>query len=194
MDIYNSETKLYSFMKKHIFKLVVVSYVILLSSCKKEEIIITNNYLPLVVGNYWQLDYSAKTEVTSIVTRNGKSFYELISGTDTAYYRIENSKIYVDEHNQGEAVKFNLAVGINNTWNYHSYIVRLVSKTDTIIINNTEIPDCAHFYFDVPGMVDDEHSIWLAPGIGFIQEICGECVHNVRKLDIACINGHLIDY
>jgi hypothetical protein len=36
-------------------------------------------------------------------------------------------------------------------------------------------------------MVDDEHSIWLAPGIGFIQEVCGECQYPLRKLDKARI-------
>jgi hypothetical protein len=43
-------------------------------------------------------------------------------------------------------------------------------------------------------MVDEEHSIWLAPGIGFIQERCGECLHQIRKLDKARIGGQNIDY
>ena len=92
---------------------------------------------------------------------------------DTAYYRIEDDNVFVIEHTDDAAIKFDLSAETNMTWMYNSYRVSLISKNDTININNHKITNCYHFYFDVPVMVDEEHCIWLAPEIGFIQEQCG---------------------
>ena len=98
------------------------------------------------------------------------------------------------ESTENASIKFNFSANVNETWNYNSYDAKLVSKTDTIIINDKKIYNCFQFYYDVPIMVDEEYSIWLAPGIGFIQEQCGECLHQIRKLDNAKIGSQYIDY
>lgn len=171
--------------------IAVVSISISLQSCEKDEkaITLSSDYLPLEIGNYWQLDHSEKKEVVSKTILDGKDYYLLRYLNDTSYYRVENNKVYVIEHTDKESLKFNLSARVNATWNYHSQTVKLVSKTDTIVINNKKIANCYHFYFDNPIWVDDEHSIWLAPGIGFIQEQCGECPYPFRKLDKAKISG-----
>ena len=162
-------------IKKLYFILAACSFASI--SCdKNEDIPLAKDYLPLDAGNYWQLDYSSKTEV------------------DTSYYRIEDNKIIVKEGGRDEAVKFNLSAKVNDRWNYNSSKVVLSSKTDTIRIGNALITNCYNFYFDIPEFIDDEHSIWLAPGIGFIQEMCGECMHHVRKLDKARIGTQDIDF
>lgn len=176
--------------------IAVVSISICLQSCEKDEKIVTfsSEYLPLEIGNYWQLDYSEKKEVIGKTTVEGKEYYLLRYLNDTSYYRVENGRIYAIEYADNESLKFNLSARVNDTWKYHSQTVKLISKTDTIVINNKKIANCYHFSFDNPAWIDDEHSIWLAPGIGFIQEQCGECQHPFRKLDKAKISAVETDY
>jgi hypothetical protein len=151
-------------------------------------------YLPLDIGNYWQLDHSAKNEIVGTKLIDNKSYYSVLYQDDTSYYRIENDKVIVIEYTENASVKFDLSADVNESWKYNSYTVKLLSTTDTISINNQKIINCYQFYYDIPGVVDEEHSIWLAPGIGIIQETCGECLHPVRKLDKARIGEENIDY
>ena len=176
--------------------IVLAYFSIYLLSCNKEDekVTLTNDYLPLETGNYWQLDYTGKEEIVGTKLINNNTYYLLQFQNDTMYYRIENDKILVIEHVENESVKFDLTANVNDTWNYNSYLVKLTSKTDTITINNQKILNCYQFYFDVPVMADEEHSIWLAPGIGFIQEQCGECLHQIRKLAVARIDGQIINF
>lgn len=103
--------------------------------------------------------------------------------------RNENNKIWVQEFDDPPGIKFDLNAKVNDTWKYNKWNVTLVSKTDTVILHNTFIADCYQFYLDIPVMVDDEHSIWLAPGIGFVQEICPEWAYPVLKLEKAKTGG-----
>jgi hypothetical protein len=178
-------------MKSLIFIATVVGLSIFLQSCKKapNNFLLTDDYLPLEVGNYWQLDFTEKEEIIGTKTINGKDYFMLKYQNDTTYYREDNNKIFTKENETDEAIKFDFLAKVHDTWKYGLYNVTLVSKTDSIIINNQKVYNCYHFYFDVPVMVDEEHSIWLAPGIGFIQEECGECLHQIRKLDKAKIGG-----
>jgi hypothetical protein len=97
-------------MEKYKCRLILVSYILLLSSCNKQEIDLTNDYLSLALGGHF-----------------------VISGS----------------------------MSLGNFAAFNSYLTLLIFP---IIV------------------------------IGFIREICGECMHNVRKLDIACIDGQIIDY
>lgn len=176
--------------------IAVVSISMGLQSCEKDEqrVSLSGDYLPLGIGNYWQLDYSQKKEVVSKTTIHNKEYYAIRYLDDTSYYRIENGRIYAIEYADTESLKFNVSARVNDTWKYHSQTVKLISKTDTLVINQKEIANCYHFSFDNPVWIDDEHGIWLAPGIGFIQEQCGECQHPFRKLDKARISGLETDY
>ncbi len=183
-------------MKLIQIKLLFAIASISLLSCDKnnDKVSLTNKYLPLEIGNYWQLDYLTRREIVGTKMIDGKYYFMIQYENDTAYYRIENDRVYVIEHGFTESVKFKLSANVNDTWDYNAYKVKLISKTDTIIVNDTKFVNCLQFYYDVPGMVDEEHSIWLAPNVGFVQEQCGECLHQIKKLDKAKINGHEIDY
>ena len=177
--------------------IVLISVSIFLHSCDKEDekVTLTDDYLPLEVGNYWQLDNLNKKEIVGTKLIDNKTYYLLTILNDTMYYRIENDQVFVIEQTEPPSIKFDLSAEVNDTWNFNPCIVKLISKTDTIIINNHKIINCYQFYFDIPDMIDEEHSTWLAPGIGFIQEQCfGECLHQFYKLDKARIGGQEIEY
>jgi hypothetical protein len=182
----------------HNIKLItgILIVCICMHSCKKnnDAPITVSEYFPLTVGNFWKLEHTEKLEVTGTKTLNNKLYFVLKWYSDTTCYRVENDKIFVIDHSSNESVKFNLAANVNSTWNYDSYEVTLVSKTDSINIHEHKYYNCYHFYFNAPGVVDEEHSIWLAPGIGLIQESCGECMYPIRKLDTAKIGGQLKIY
>ena len=184
-------------MKKSKLSLLFILLLLGINSCddkEDEQNILTIDYFPLEIGNYWQLDYSDRKEIIKTETIDNKTYFVLVYNKDTAFYRTENNKIIVKNSPHSEAVKFDLTANENDTWSYNSWTVKLVSKTDTIVIKDKKVINCYHFYFDIPMMADDEHGIWLAPGIGYIQEQCGECLHQIRKLDIAQIGGQIIDY
>ena len=122
-----------------------------LSSCDKEteNIGLLLSYLPLETGNYWKLEHSEKIEITGTKTINNKLYYILESQDNSSYYRIENEKVYVIEANEEEAIKFDLSAEVNESWNFNPCIVTLVSKTDSVTINDQVItgPDQASEFF-----------------------------------------------
>lgn len=183
-------------MKTFILLITLSVITIFFQSCKKEpaKIILTDDYMPLEVGNFWQFDNSVKEEIIGTKIINNKTYFILAYQNDTAYYRSENNKIYVIENNMSESLKFDLTARVNDTWKYNSYNVTLSSRSDSVTINSHKIYNCLRFYFDIPVYVDDEYSIWLAPGIGFIQQVCGECIYPLRQLNAAKIGDQNIDF
>jgi hypothetical protein len=183
-------------MKTLLFLITLATISIFIQSCKKEpaKIILTDDYLPLEVGNFWQLENTEKEEIIGTKIINNKTYFILAYQSDTTYYSSENNKIYVIENNKGKSLKFDLTARVHDTWKFNLYNVTLSSRTDSVIINNHKIYNCLRFYFDIPVYVDDEYSIWLAPGIGFIQEMCGECIYPLRKLNVAKIGDQNIDF
>jgi hypothetical protein len=173
-------------------QLLVVAILFMAVSCKKDENTLvpdTGEYLPLQIDNYWLIDHYDQIDITGTQVLDNKTYFVLVQGTDTNYYRNVNNKIYVRRSDVSESVKFDLTADVNESWQFQGWIVTMASKTDTITINNTKIPNCYHFFFDIPMVVDDEHSIYLAPGIGFINMTCGFCPYPALKLVKANINN-----
>lgn len=178
-------------MKIPSFFFLVVT-ILLASSCAKEESIsipMSGDYLPMQVQNYWEIEHTDKISIINTKVIDSKTYFEFLQGADTTYYRSENNKIYARKSTGTEAVKFDLTASTNGRWNFHDWNVTLVSKNDTLLINHTKIPNCYHFFFDVPMMADEEHSIWLAPGIGFIKIDCGFCPYPFLNLVKARVNN-----
>jgi hypothetical protein len=162
------------------------------TSCKKEEsanIPMSGDYLPMQVQNYWEIEHTEKIVIASIKVIDNKTYFEFIQASDSSYYRSENNKIYCRKLTEPESVKFDLSANVDESWKYQSWNVKMVSKTDTLLVNHTKVPNCYHFFFDIPMMVDEEHSIWLAPGIGFIKMDCGFCPYPYLNLIKAGINN-----
>lgn len=179
-------------MRRRFTYLLFVATLVFVVSCKEDErpsIPDAGEYLPLQVNNFWLIDHFGQLTVIGNKVIENKTYFALVQGTDTNYYRNENNKIYVRRTDVDESVKFDLTVGVNESWQFQGWTVSLVSKTDTIAINNTKIPNCYHFFFDIPMSVDAAHSIWLAPGIGFIKMTCGYCPYPSLNIIKANINN-----
>ncbi len=172
--------------------------ILLFVSCTKEESLNftprSGDYLPMQVNNYWDIEHTETITINRTKVIDSKIYFEFIQASDTSYYRSENNRIYSRTATGDEAVKFDLTAKVNESWKFQSWNVTMVSKTDTLLINHTKIPDCYHFFFDVPEMADEEHGIWLAPGIGFIKLDCGFCPYPFLNLIEANINNRKITF
>lgn len=180
--------------KKHLLHTLFMATNLFLVSCTKDEnntIPSAGEYLPMQVQNNWEFQNNLKTAITGTKIIDGNTYYIFEQGSDTSYYRNAADKIYVRRSSGPESVKFDLTANSGGEWEFEdggtTWIVKLLSKTDTVTVNNTKIPNCYRFFFNIPLAVDDEHDIYLAPGIGFIKMTCGECLYpsiNLRKANI----------
>jgi len=185
-------------------KLLVIGIVLLaLISCEKDNNQITSldkDYLPLQVGNQWDFELAGKDSIVDITTISGVDYFQFVNdeGT-TSYYRKENERIYVrySASESTEEMKFNLAADVDETWAYGPGYVTLVSRNATITIGDTQIEGCLQFSFHNKNLIDYGYSIWLAPGIGFIQQTCQECygtAFSTMQLEEALVNDKLIEF
>lgn len=188
-------------MKFNIRFLVTSLTIIIFTSCKKDVTIkvpVSGDYLPMQVGNYWEIQDLIKYNITGTKIIDNKMYYVFVQEGDTSYYRNDNNRIYVRRSGTAESVKFDLTADTGSKWEFKDggtvWHVTMSSKTDTVTINNTKIPNCYNFFFDIPVAVDDEHSICLAPGIGFIRITCGFCPNNSLNLLKAVINNTEITF
>ena len=177
-------------MKIRLFALGTATMLALAFSCTKEPAYVSSgcDYFPLEVQNSWEYEYSPETTVTSTREIDQKKYFVVVSGLDTSYFRKENNKVFRRSTYEPEALMFDLNANVNQSWKYNSWNVTLTSKNDTIVINHAKIPHCYSFFFDIPGAVDDEHAVWLAPGIGIIRKSCGFCPYPIDNLSNALIN------
>ncbi|RYU94698.1 hypothetical protein [Emticicia agri] len=177
---------------KKLFCILGITSTFFLSACKEDKISLEgldNVYLPLAVGNYWKIDGVNTRTITETKVFDQKTYYAITSSYDTSYVRNENDKI-IEYYKGKTSVRFDLTAAVNATWQYRDYTVKLISKTESITIGGQTIQNCYRFYMDIPAMADDEHAIWLAPGIGFIQQECyGECIGGKNKLKEVKLDG-----
>jgi len=196
-------------LKLFFFKTLLLSGLIINISCEKEK---ENNpdtklasikgagYLPLEVGNYWKLSNISDKMIDKVVNIGGNDYYRLIS-EDTSYLRkTEDEKIFERTKSSDEVLKFDLSAEVGQTWTYkhdnldNTWYATLSSKNDTIKLDNYTFYNCYRFYFDVPLMIDEEHVIWLAPDIGFVQECYLGGSGDKIKLEKVIINGIDIEF
>lgn len=169
----------------------------------------TNSYLPLKIGNYWEFvnipeigtNYTLRTEVTRVVSFNSNEYFELVSFQksgdqnyrDTTYYRITQQG-YVYTWRRGWTIEENpmrLYADDDDTWtyetNYDAEANITVNEVDDVELGETKLDDCKSFSFDIEQWADEEHSIVLAPRIGFVQRLVGFGISS--RLVKASVNG-----
>lgn len=188
--------------------------VVWLAACedRSDLRITTNSYLPLQIGNSWTFESTNQNadgyfvkRVTDIVTLNGHTYYEIISSwsksvgdtQDVAYYREdENGLVYILRMgNNLEENRFRLNARDGETWSYpiDDDTQATISLTvSTLRLGSNELKDCKQYSFDVENWADEENTISLAKGIGFVKEY-SYAWGNGYILKSAIINGQEIN-
>ncbi len=184
------------------FSIIVIGLV----SCEKEksentDLVLSDDYLPLSVGNEWTFELSGRQYISEKQTINGLEYYKFIDNYGISmFYRIEGDKIYkLSSLDDTGELLFDLAASLNEKWEYSIGYAKLVDRNATVEIEGVEIDNCLQFnYFSEDLMVMDYgFSIWLAPGIGFVQRTCQECYNSAfetLKLEKAIIDRQLIEF
>ncbi|NVO20381.1 MAG: hypothetical protein HXX13_11810 [Bacteroidetes bacterium] len=173
-----------------------------ISSCKKDKASpeLGTDYFPLQVGNSWKLQYSSLRQITGTIHLGGYEYYSMVSGNDTSYLREGLSTIWIRTSNGEESPLFKLTANLKDYWywtdskNGMQWKITLNSKLETVKINGQTISNCYSYYFDNPEMADEEYYVYLAPGIGYVQEKCGFCIDTQNQLESATINGVKITF
>ncbi len=191
----------------HLFIVLVALYIY--TACQKDEVVDNSqDYLPLQVGNYWELNngtYTYTLLIDKIENLDGLDYFRMIrtgqpENQDTVYFRrTQDRKIFQrGTKSTDEIVRFNLAADSGEVWNYakdptttwneEPWTAKLYSKSDTVIRSNVLIKNCYVFSFDIIGIADDPSWAYsLAPGIGFVKYYY--CFYPIRRITKARING-----
>jgi hypothetical protein len=190
-------------MKARTIIVTLFFLLLIIVSCQKDhtsKIEVTSDYLPLSVGNYWEFELSGKYLVKETQLINGKEYYEINNDYgSSSFYRKQDNKIYVRElsaHGK-EEMKFDLAAETNDTWTYGAGYVTLVNRDAIVTIGGNQIDSCLEFRFHNDRLVDFGSEVWLAPGIGFIQQSCQECFGSASatiQIIVANINTKDIEF
>jgi hypothetical protein len=119
-----------------------------------------------------------------------------VSQVDTVYYRkTPDGKVYERRTTTEEILRFDLSADEGQTWTFktigfdEAWNATLVSKNDVVSMGDHTFVNCYRFFFDNPQWLDEEQIIWLAPGIGFIEEYSTGGTGDRMILKKARING-----
>ena len=188
----------------HAICLILVSSLFMLTSCEKDksdldskiDLLDSNDYFPLHTGDYWELDFIPKRTIDKEIEIDGIDYFQQNSEYGTIFYRkTSDGKIYQKTETGNEILKFDLNAEIGKAWTYKFdgsdfiWNATLTSKNETIELDNHTFFNCYRFYFDVPQLADEEHIIWLAPGVGIVEEASFGGTADRKKLNKAGING-----
>lgn len=155
-------------------------------SCKKDNPApaYSSDYFPLNVGDKWEYRFYTK-EVTKLKTINNKEYYEVLFNqhqynSDTIIYtsyeyirKTADGKVYeLSQDQKDELLIYDFTVRVNQSWTYNDgaggWKVTNADDKKVVTINDNVIENCIEYNYDIVEMVDDEHMIVLAPGIGQI--------------------------
>ncbi len=151
------------------------------------------SYLPLKIGNYWNFqsirqspdnEIKIHREVVSLVTIDKHEYYLLINSStngsntyqDSSYYRIDrNGFVYVYRKSRPnfESNPFRLNGNDHDTWSYPmegNDEAQMLLIVEPITVGNINLSPCKSYFYNVVRMADEEYTITLAPGIGFVKE------------------------
>lgn len=154
---------------------------ILFSSCEEEDNDVVlkinsldqNDYFPMHLGNYWDFSFTSDRfmDITELI--DGIYYYRVVTEHDTVFYRkTVDGKVYEKTKRSNEILKFDLNADEGDVWicdSENMMNASLISKNETIILDNHTFKNCYKYFFDSPQLVDEEYFIWLAPGVGFIE-------------------------
>jgi len=166
----------------------------------------TTAYFPLSVGDTYTYYQSppcppdtvrqrigpwAVSRIVDTAIVDGKKYFLGEGSSDMV--RVDSACNVIVRRSGIEQVRYKLAAAVGDTWSYsetaggREYIfkVTMQSRTDTVRVHAGTFTRCLRIYFDVPGGIDDEYTVWLAPDVGEVFL----CVFEPEELYEATING-----
>ncbi len=192
--------------------------IIFLIGCDEDSYINTElkTYLPLQIGNTWTFESTNKNtndplyfkRVAAQVNLNNHSYYQIISGSsrpveviyDTTYYRIgDEGFVYsmrMNDNKEENVFRLNGQDGDGDTWSYsaeNNDEGAISISLLTVDLANKKLRNCKAYYYDIYQWADEEHTVTLAAGIGFVKEY-SDAWGNGMILKSATINGHEINF
>lgn len=171
------------------------------------------SYLPLEVGNYWDFK-STDSDAGNIVQRrevkgvekfNDHEYYLVTSSysdsqgaVDSAYYRIgADGDVYVYRRTADrEELRFKLLASDGEAWTYPVFdndVMKVTTKVGPLQMRKGTLENCKHYYYNIENWADEEHTITLGPGVGFIREFSNAWGHGVILVK-ASIGGSVTEY
>ncbi len=166
------------------------------------------NYFPLSLGNryHWygssncppyhaDTVYSKGWAVIDTLSINGKPYYRyplLYWGFDTV--RVDSAGNVLFHYLGEDRLYYKMDAAVGETWQVvlpifdyepDTFNVTMRSRTDTIRTHLGTFYNCLQIYFDWPKGIDDEHTHWLAPGVGLIFK----CVQEPSLVYEAIVDG-----
>lgn len=154
------------------------------------EAVPTSDYLPLQIGNYWELSnghFVGSILIDKIENLNGTDYYRFIrkynpliyAYRDTIYIRkTSNGIVYERQKNSSsETVLFYLGGSSGEVWIQYirnpadPFYGNLSNKSDSVNRNSVVFTNCFRFeyYFGSKGKGMSEWDYWLAPNLGFVK-------------------------
>lgn len=177
------------------------------SACQEDTATVypSHTYFPQQVGNWWEYGGTRKEIVDTIQWQN-LPYYVWVTTyssndstyTDTAYYRMnEDEKVYVKySATQEESLLFDFSLSEEETIRVdlsHGYkLITLRSTDTTVALGGTQLSECLSFFYDIPGLADDEHSIILAPNIGIASTV--PVFGTPQELSSAFVGGRMYTF
>jgi len=186
--------------------LVVLAQLGALSACLKGQGLDTTDYVPLRVGNTYTYYQSLPCPPDTVRQRigpwtthrivdttiiDGKKYF--ISEGSSDMVRIDSMNNLIVRRSGVEQVYYRLNAGVGESWSYtttagdrqYVYKVTMQSRTDTVRVHAGTFTKCLRIYFDIPGSIDDEYTVWLAPNVGTVFQ----CSWEPLELYEATLNG-----
>lgn len=155
----------------------------------------TTDYVPLRVGNTYTYYQSLPCPPDTVRQRigpwtthrivettiiDGKKYF--ISEGSSDMVRIDSMNNLIVRRSGVEQVYYRLNAGVGESWSYtetagdqeYVYNVTMQSRTDKIRVHAGTFTRCLRIYFDIPGSIDDEYTVWLAPNVGTVFQCSWE--------------------
>ena len=140
------------------------------------DMLASEDYFPIHIGDSLQITEFPVRTFDALEIIEGIEYFRQVSDHSTTWYRkTSTGKVYQKRADEDEYLRFDLSADIDEKWTYKekaegfTWHAKLMSKSDTVLIDDYLFTDCYRFYYDIEETADEEHTVWLAPGIGIVR-------------------------
>ena len=150
----------------------------------------SNDYFPLVMGNEWHYSYPGspdfKLKISSTETVNNLTYMvmETESGpiVNARHYRIASNGDVMRLLSSGEYVEVPANPTVNQTWNYSSGELKVLSVTNTTTTDHCTYTDCLRLEYTMNGTLISYYV--YKKGVGLVQDGTSPFYHQLKYLQL----------